>query len=338
MVMTALNYRVAPLLLASVILASTASAQQAEPKIAGTQVTERELPGTRSGAQATPAAVRIEEPVRPTEVLRGDHVASGVALRNRGGGEINLRGVPPKATPIAAFLYWDILADQAERSVIVSVNGAPVEASLIGKGASPCWSPGANLVYRAKVPLNLLYIGINGDYKIAGIPSSEGFGMDPWQSSPGPIMAEGATLVVFYLDESSPFKRTFVYEAPISGQMFTNTFDATLTGFSASRDSAKFTLLGADGQVGGGLATSFPVTAETSFFEGIQIAGPPASGTPPASLNANSDWNGEDGHPLNQLWDTRTHIVPIKEGAQSGTIRYVSQGDCLVVVAFILSL
>ena len=112
----------------------------------------------------------------------------------------------------------------------------------------------------------------------------------------------------------------------------------TLTGFSASRDTAKFTLVGADGQVGGGLTTSFPVTAETSFFDGTQIAGPPAGGTPPPSLNANSDWNGEDGHPLNQLWDTRTHIAPIKEGAQSASIRYVSQGDCLVVVAFMLSL
>ena len=191
--MKALKYGAfAPFLVAALALASTASAQQAEPKIAGTEVTKREIPGTQSGPQAALAAVSVAEPVRPTEVIKGDHIAAGVALRNRGGGVINLRGAPPKATPIAAFLYWDILADQAERSAIVSVNGAPVEASVIGKGASPCWSPGANFAYRAKVPLNLLYIGINGDYKIAGIPSSEGFGMDPWQSSTGPIMAEGA--------------------------------------------------------------------------------------------------------------------------------------------------
>jgi hypothetical protein len=227
---------------------------------------------------------------------------------------------------------------EAEQGAIVSVNGAPVEGSQIGKGASPCWAPNANFVYRAKVPLYLLYAGINGDYKIAGIPSSENFGMDPWLSSSGPNLAEGATLVVFYLDESSAFKTTLVYEAPISGQMFNTSFDATLTGFNAAGGTAKFTLVGADGQVGGGLATIFPLTAETSFFEGTQIAGPPAGTTPPSSLNANSDWNGEDGHPLDQLWDTRTHIVPTKEGAQSAKVSYVSQGDCLVVVAFMLSL
>jgi hypothetical protein len=113
--------------------------------------------------------------------------------------------------------------------------------------------------------------------------------------------------------------------------MFTGLFAATLTGFTAPGDTAKFTMVGADGQRGSGLDASFPVTAETSFFQGTQIAGPPVNpAAPPPGLHADSDWNGEDVQPLNQLWDTRTHIVPIRRESRTAEIKYESQGDCLV--------
>jgi hypothetical protein len=49
--------------------------------------------------------VRPPPPIQPAQVHPGDHVASGISLRNRGGGVINLRGAPANATPVKALLY-----------------------------------------------------------------------------------------------------------------------------------------------------------------------------------------------------------------------------------------
>ena len=159
-----------------------------------------------------------------------------------------------------------------------------------------------------------------------------------WQSAIPPL-AEGATLVVFYTNPNSIYKITYIFENPVCGQMFAGAFAATLTGFNpAPTNTAKFTLVGADGQIGAapsGLSSVYDITAETSFFQGTQIAGPPNGGT---SSNADSDWNGHDPEPLNQLWDTRTHIVPIKPNSTSAEVKYNSLGDCLVIVAFFLGM
>ncbi len=299
--------------------------------------TKKEVYGFREMTEKERAVVAFNKEINPRESIKGDHMASGISLRNRGGGVINLRGVPKGSTPIKAYLYWDILANSASNTALVSINGVAVEGSLIGQGPDPCWEPpvNSNFVYRAEVPLCLLYIGINGDYKIAGFPSTEGCGMSPWESIQGPFLAEGATLVVFYSNQNSNYKTTYVYDIPVSGQEFRGTFSATLMGFTAQQSSAKFTMVGADGQVGAGLWAFYSCTSETSFFQGIQIAGPPV-GPPPPGLDADSDWNGNDVEPLNQLWDTRTHIVPIKKESDSAEVKYISNGDCLVIVAFFL--
>ncbi len=301
----------------------------------------RQIPGTRSMSaaemRAARSATQTGTAVRPAESLRGDHVAAGVSLRNRGGGEINLRGAAENGTPVKALLYWDILSANPAQTMTVSINGVGVTGKLIGRGEDPCWGAGANGAYKADVPLYLLYNGINGDYKIAGFPSSKGTGASPWETGGTQPLAEGATLVVVYRNPASgSFSTTHLYEAPISGTMFAGSFAAVLGGLTASGSRARFTLIGADGQVGGGLNASYALTAETSFFQGNQIAGPSAA--PPPTLNNDSDWNGHDGGPLNQLWDTRTHLVSIKSGSTDAEVRYVSQGDCLVTVAFVLSL
>lgn len=281
--------------------------------------------------------VRPPRPIQPAQVHPGDHVASGISLRNRGGGVINLRGAPANATPVKALLYWDVLVNTAASSMTVSINGVDVAGTKIGQGPGPCWGTQLNAAYQADVPLYLLYIGINGDYKIAGVPSSKGTGDSPWQSPASAPLAEGATLVVIYRQAGDAFTKTYVYEAPIAGTMFFTTFATTLGGFSppAPLTQAKFTLIGADGQIGGGLTAAYALTQEESFFGGQQIAGP---GSTNSWVDNDSDWNGQDGGPLNQLWDTRTHVVPIKPGSTSAPVQYVSQGDCLVTVAFVLSL
>lgn len=297
---------------------------------------ERAIPGTRpmsaTEMQAARAAAPAGTAVRPAETLKGDHVAAGVSLRNRGGGEINLRGAAENGTALRALLYWDILDANPAPSMTVSINGVAVTGKLIGRGADPCWGAGANGAYKADVPLYLLYNGINGDYKVSGFPSSKGTGANPWEAGGGQPMAEGATLVVVYRNPTpGAFSATFLYEAPISGTMFAGNFSALLSGLTVTGSEAKFTSIGADGQVGNGLRASSSVSSETSFFQGTQFAGPTAP-------DNDSDWNGHDGGPLNQLWDTRSHIVPIKSGSTNASIRYVSQGDCLVTVAFVLSL
>jgi hypothetical protein len=218
----------------------------------------------------------------------------------------------------------------------VSVNGDSIKGSLVGQGASPCWSPRNNYVYRAEVPIYLLYIGGNGDYQISGIPSNDGRGINPWAPAPGQPLAEGATIVIFFTRNSGNNSTTYVYDSPISGTMFASQFSTDLTGFNANKSTATFTTIGADGQVGSGYSAVYTVTTENTFFQGTQIAGYSAS--PSAFQDADSDWNGNDGFPLNQLWDSSTHIVPIKPNSTSANVRYTSNGDCLVVCSLILTI
>jgi hypothetical protein len=311
--------------------------QEIEKKIVPVKELQKEIPGFRPMPEAQLKMMAFNKKIEPREKFKGDHVASGVSLRNRGGGEINLRGTPEGSNAIKAYLYWDILANEAPKSVLVSINGVSVQGVLIGEGPDPCWAVNRNFVYRADVPLYLLYEGINGDYKVAGFASSQGFGMNPWEYMQGSFLAEGVSLVVFYVNKNNQFNTTYIYDQTIPGQMFTGTFGVTLTGFNAPQNTAKFTMLGADGQVGNGLSANYSCSAETSFFQGNQIAGP-AIAAPQPFHDADSDWNGHDGEPLNQLWDTRTHLVLIKKGSTTADVVYKSQGDCLVIVAFFLSM
>jgi hypothetical protein len=55
--------------------------------------------------------------------------------------------------------------------------------------------------------------------------------------------------------------------------------------------------------------------------------------------NLDSDWNGSDGGPLPQLWDTRTHTFTgiLPAGTTSYRVQYKSFGDCIVWQAHVLS-
>jgi hypothetical protein len=277
--------------------------------------------------------------IKPSEVIKGDHVANGVGLRNRGGGTINLRGIPANVTLNKAYLYWCILGNAPLQNATVSINGAAVNGTLVGTGADPCWLPPGshNYVYRAAVPNYLLYVGGNGDYEISGVPSSQGYGSSPWEMISGPYHAEGATLVIFFTRNSGYNPQTYLYDAAVSGTMFTSGFSTDLLGFTATKPTAKFTMIGADGQTGSGVSSWYYCTKEESYFGGIRIAGTPQDLNSPYQ-DADSDWNGHDGEPLNQLWDTRTHIVPMKLNSTSANVKYQSNGDCLVICAFILTI
>jgi hypothetical protein len=110
----------------------------------------------------------------------------------------------------------------------------------------------------------------------------------------------------------------YVY-APPGDNMLTTTANYVLV--SPGLGAGTFTMIGADGQRGGGHDNA--ASNELSFFDGAQIAGPPI---------AASDWDGSAGWPLPQLWDTHTHNVRI--GNAVSKVRYQAGADCLVPVGF----
>ncbi|HVF56057.1 MAG TPA: hypothetical protein VM934_07885 [Pyrinomonadaceae bacterium] len=290
-------------------------------------------PDDRDTSSTGQAAAPYQIPVP----LKGglDHVANGVGTRNSRSNTIRLRGVPPGSTAVRAFLYWGTLQAAATPAQTVIFRGSAVTGTLIGSAAPTCWGAGVFAAYRASV-IALINPGINGDYVVTGMPTSLFDGRDPW-SGPAPLpLSEGASLVVVYANSS----------VPVTAQVFINNGAAfffnvininnPLAGVLNPYSRLKHTRLGADGQVGFSTSSSLPVTNERTFI------GPPFFTQIKGSLspfNGDSDWNGDDGAPLNQLWDTHTDSFGqiLNPGIANYVVRYTAQGDCIFAVAHILS-
>ena len=264
-----------------------------------------------------------------------DHVANGVGTRNSRSNTIRLRGVPPGATVVRAFLYWGTMQAAAAATQTIVFNGSPVTGTLVGSAAPTCWGAGVFAAYRASV-IALISPGVNRDYVITGMPTSLFDGRDPW-FGPAPLpLSEGASLVVVYSHSS----------VPVGAQVFINNGAAfffnlininnPLGGVLNPYSRLKYTRIGADGQVGFSTSSSLPVTTERTFlgppfFTQIKGAGSP--------FNGDSDWNGDDGAPLNQLWDTHTDGFGqiLTPGIGNYVVRYTAGGDCIFAVAHVLS-
>jgi hypothetical protein len=280
-------------------------------------------PQLRRSAEAE-KALRVE-PTRKFEFA--DHVANGIAMRNRTEGTIHLRGAPVPSKVLAALLYFNFSDGSREgrRSVPVLFNGNKVVADKTGDHDDPCWGMGGNHSYVADVT-QLVPIGghLNQDYQVVLQFDAETSttGQNPFETpEPGQkVRTEGATLVVVYRtqDTTGPL---FVYEA-LNNSMFSGTaqFDLLHPNLAGA---GRFTMVGADGQRGFGHDNS--ASNELTFFDGNQIAGPPV---------ASSDWDGSGGWPMPQLWDTHTHNVTLNGSVSS--VRYQASGDCLVPVAFVI--
>lgn len=279
-----------------------------------------------------------------------DHLAAGTGTRNAGYGTIRLRGVPPGATPASAFLYWSTIQTNGPIAFNQTVlfNGAAVTGSFIGSAPQPCWnSNGITVAYRASV-LGLLNPGINSDYPVGKLPSNLTNGQNPWGLAGGNTtlpLSQGASLVVLYSHQSVPTGTWVQIHHPITQTtQVSGTFNYThLLNLPIAQAAVKHTRIAADGQVGGGLANSNGTTNERTF-----IAGP--GGTPFVQIKGNgsygqgsedSDLNGDDGVPLNQLWDTQTMNIPntIAPGpaVTSYQVRYAAQGDCVIPEVHVLT-
>ncbi|NOZ52385.1 MAG: hypothetical protein GXP08_04450 [Gammaproteobacteria bacterium] len=272
-----------------------------------------------------------------------DHLAAGTGTRNAGYGTIRLRGVVPGAVPVSAFLYWGGIEASPAPTQAVSFQGKKVLGLSLGNAAQPCWNPAGTFVaYRANV-LPLLLAGINGDYSIAKLPSAITNGQNPWGSGQNTRLplSEGASLVVLYSHASIPNDSFVEIHHPM--QMFAGnaTFSHFLTRTVLNNTALKHTRLGADGQAGAGVNHIPFLSDERSFIGGFpglltQIKG---DGVIVPYGNRDSDWNGYDGEPLNQLWDTHTQSVPgsIPNGFASYQVSYRANGDCIVPVAHVLT-
>ena len=262
------------------------------------------------------------------EFDKADHVANGIAMRNRTSGTIHLRAVPKGSQVVLSLLYWNISDGNAtgKDSMPILFNGNLIIGRKTADNPDPCWGLVGNHSYVGDVTQFTNQTGTpNQDYHVVMVfdETTVTSGENPWTTGSGPINAEGATLIVVYQGPNTSGSLA-IYDK-LSGTTFTNTFNATLTnpGFLSPGQPDLFTMVGADGQLGGGYSIS--LTNELSFFNGNQIAGPPVT---------NSDWDGSDGWPLVQLWDTHTHEVKI--GGAVSRIAYQTNGDCLVPVAFVL--
>ena len=280
-------------------------------------------PQVRRSAEAE-KALRVE-PTRTFEYA--DHVANGVAMRNRTAGTIHLRGAPVPSKVLAALLYFNFSdgSRDGQRNMPILFNANRVVANKTGDHDDPCWGMTGNHSYVADVT-QLVPIGgdLNQDYQVVLHFDAETSttGQNPWATpEPGQkIRTEGATLVIVYRtkDTTGPL---FIYDA-LNNSMFGGTAQFDLLHPNLA-NAGRFTMVGADGQRGFGYDNIF--SNELTFFDGNQIAGPPI---------ASSDWDGSDGWPLPQLWDTHTHMVKLNGSLSS--VRYQASGDCLVPVAFVI--
>jgi hypothetical protein len=264
-----------------------------------------------------------------------DHLAAGVATRNTGAGNIRLRGMPPGAVTVYASLYFGTIygpGDIIPAVVPIIFRGHTVNAFRIGTAAQPCWVGGGKFAaYRAYVTP---FVSGNADYLVKRLPSFIRDGRDPWKfyNNTTPL-SEGVSLVVLYSHSTIP-TNSYVKINYVNKMFYSSLTVLHYLPFPVAQNYAlKHTRLGADGQAGFSLNHYSSVTDESTMINGTQIKG---TGSP---LNKDSDWNGYDGEPLNQLWDTHTMEIPyaIPNGANYYYVRYRAHGDCIVPVVHVLT-
>lgn len=312
------------------------------------------------------AAVRCGPPTELNcEQVEGglNHLAAGTGLRNTGYGTIRLRGAPPGAQPVAAWLYWGVItAEQNDpQAGWIDLDGRTLQGERIGRIRSGlCWEgPTIHTAWQTSVTfaayrtsvLSLLRPSINGDYAIDLGASSRTDGSSPWTFPVAPPpLAEGASLLVVYAHQDVPVKAHFYLHH--GAQPLVDELDLThqLHPPAALDNWARHTRIGADGQ---GHADGRATTPVTTYFH--TPAGWLAIRGPGSDIDPNADWQGADGAPLQQLWDSQVtdfdpklvnmsagtqqygiyYAAPMPEGALPGSTHVY---DCVGVVAHALSI
>jgi hypothetical protein len=296
-----------------------------------------DLPSARGQQTPRVAIGKINHAIKFRNAMAA---SSGVALRNRSGGGIEISGVigPVKR----AYIYWAVIGNplpNAAKSInIQRLLPKPVTAvkniagTVVGTTASPCWEGGALTVFRGAVPRGL--VTGNGLYVVTLNPGAAGLtgGEDPWINQAPPSW-EGASLVVVGTGDGA----VTLYDQGLSGNMFNDALSYSLV-LPRNVRSANVVLwhnVGADGQRGdSAFVPDHEMMQEFTVINGMRVVGP-------VSPSHDSPWNGKSGLPLPQLWDNETHDITEAAKAGDGThlsIRHVSRADCVAEVVNVVAI
>jgi len=295
--------------------------------------------GEVSTAQDLSAAVELAAIPSAMTFSNAQFGSAGVGLRNQKGGGIVLSGV--KAPVKAAFIYWAVITQGAattneEKIQVQRLLPAPASSAVIltgtvvGTGATPCWDGDTITVMRATIPLNIA-TG-NGSYQVTILPGATGAtdGSDPWVKRVLPEF-EGASIVIVGTGSAT----VSIFDSGLSGHTFHGNPGLTymlMLPTSATGNLTLFDNIGADGQQGTSRTAVKGAADEKTTINSVVIAGP-------GSIYNDSDWNGEAGDPLPQLWDDTGHDITAAtpNGTTTLNITIKNKGeslyDCLTPVA-----
>jgi hypothetical protein len=273
-------------------------------------------------------------------VKGADHVANGVALRNRASGTIHLRGVPNinpatglPTKVISALLYWNY-SDGISPGTLTSralFSGNLITGDKVADNPEPCWDnlEVKNHTYRADVTSFVSTLSHpNQDYQVViglgGISSTTGQNpWNPWEDQAKRL--NGATLIVVYEGTG----QVSIYDQLSGTTLLGSEGTFNLLNFFPNNPSGLFTVTGADGQRVGVVGDT-----ETWFNDNLLLDNWGSASGYPAN-----DWNGNTGAPFPQLWDVHTHLVSFENptGTSPDTVvHFKVANDCVVPVAFVL--
>jgi hypothetical protein len=332
------------------LLASVSAAGQTGP-----------LGTSLAGFPVNPAPF-LDAPISPFMTYTdASYGTGGIALRNRGKGVLHVSGVTGPVQD--AYLYWAILFNTATpdkelykikiRPLACPDGNDPwcndsfkddsdkymLKGTLIGIGGDPCWGSVGTAVFRAQVP-KWIAKG-NGAYEVVLKPSASGLwnGADPWVEEAFPE-DEGASLVII----GTGAYTVGIYDAGFTATTWVGyTLTYTLNLPATLTTDALWDSIGYDGQVGGSRTALAGVYDETTFINGTQVSGP---GCTLSFCDSDSDWNGNDGTPIPQLWDDAGHDIlaallvapgPPPTYATTATIAITSISDCIGTVFNVLA-
>jgi hypothetical protein len=275
--------------------------------------------------------------VTPSVLATGvNHVANGVALRNSCTGTIALRGILAGSTLKSAFLYWNYMdASAVGASTDTEMfNGKRVIGTKVADQPDLCWGTKGDHSYRATITP----VASGGNYTFTALNCKDKSGQNPWNplltGTPIEPAWEGASLIETYSNSSTRSSKVAIFDK-LAGASNSNAgahnFAVKMnTGATIFSGFGLYTQINADGQVG----TSFsPVcgsgvcTDERDEFNSIFLTGPGA-------VYPQSDWDGSNGWPLAELWDTHTLDTEFN-GTSTNTDTTTVTDDCIAPVAYV---
>ena len=236
--------------------------------------------------------------------VRGDYMAAGVGMRNRGYGNITIN-LPSNSTIVKAFLYWAIIRsnESGPASTVGTINSTQITGTIVGTAGTPCWpsftaedlANNSIDVYRAEVT----GIAVDGTNYLTGFPSGVTTGVPPQQNAAFPLL-EGASLVLIFTNPAFDYNTVVIFDGAKS---FANhNVPLALGSYTPSPSSP----------IDPSVTTTFILADGQAVFPNDQIG---VNATlirgPGSGVDINDGIFGEDGisyegFSLDGLWDTYT--------------------------------